>query len=118
MKTKQERFTLFVERLAGAEAAGTHDEAFELIRETLDGVEDEFSGIASQPSAFQTDGRMYPPQVDNARKVPGHRGTIWYRSRAHNTIIGANGAIRIETTGFQKTVVLEKPGANGEGLGI
>lgn len=118
MKTKQERFTLFLERLAAAEAVGTHDEAFELIRETLDGVEDEFSGVASNPAAFQTDGRMYPPQTDSARSVPGHHGTIRYRSRAHNTFIGSNGAIRIETTGSNKTIVFEKPGANGEGLGI
>jgi len=85
MRTKQERFTLFVERLAGAEAAGTHDEAFELIRETLDGVEDEISGIASNPSAFQTDGRMYPPQADNARKVPGHPVSIQSTQHDHRS---------------------------------
>jgi hypothetical protein len=118
MKAKQERFTLFVERLAAAEAVGTHDEAFELIRETLDGVEDEFSGVASNPPAFQTDGRMYPPQTDSARSVPNQLGTTRYRSRAHNTIIGSNGAIRIETIGPKRTIVLEKLGANGKGLGI
>ncbi|MDP9813913.1 hypothetical protein J2W42_006790 [Rhizobium tibeticum] len=118
MKTKQERFTLFVERLVAASAVGTHDEAFELICETLDGVEDEFSGIAANPATFQTDGRMYPPQPDSARRVPGQQGTIRYRSKAHNTIIGSNGAIRIETIGPKRTIVLEKLGANGEGLGI
>jgi len=53
MKTKQERFTLFVERLAGAEAAGTHDEAFELIRETLGGVEDEFRHLPPTRQLFR-----------------------------------------------------------------
>lgn len=85
--------------------------------------------LSARPStALKTRFPALPPTPQLFRRMdectlhklttPGKYRAIQYRSRAHNTIIGANGAIRIETIGFQKTVILEKLGANGEGLAI
>ncbi|MFS2151404.1 hypothetical protein [Rhizobium sp. Rhizsp42] len=118
MKDKQERFGIFVDRLRDLPAAGTHDEAFKMVCDTLEAVEDEFSGIISNSAAYQSDGRMYPPQTDSVREVPGNAGVKRYRSRAHNTLIGGNGAIKIITTGANTNVILDKPGSDGKGTGI
>ena len=118
MKDKQERFGIFVDRIIGSLAASTHDEAFKMVCDTLEAVEDEFSGVISNSAAYQSDGRMYPPQSDSVRDVAGHPQVKRYRSRAHNTLIGDNGAIKIITTGANAVVVLDKPGADGKGTGI
>ena len=67
--------------------------------------------IPFDPDAWLSDGRMYPPQGDSRRKVPGRNDLVRYRSLGHNTWIGANGAIRI--AGVDGQVFLEKPGADG-----
>jgi len=97
--------------------ATSHDEAFKLVANTLNRVEDEFSGVAFDPGKHLDDGRLYPPQEDSRRDVPGRRDVIRYRSRGHNTWIGSNGAIRIEKIGKSRepsVCCLDKPGADGK----
>ena len=75
--------------------ASNFTEAFGQISDILDFVEDEMTSIPFDPANWQNDGRIYPPQFDSPRMVPGRGDVRRFRSRAHNTLIGDNGAIEI-----------------------
>jgi hypothetical protein len=108
---KGERLLIFLQRLERAPACGSADEARALLDATLNQVEDEFTSVAFNPRMWRTDGRLYPPQADQASIVKGHPQITRFRSIKHMTWIGNNGAIRItERTG---KCILEKPGADG-----
>ena len=102
----------FPAAIEGAKCAASAEEALSLLASTLNTVEDEFSGIPPRPQSWQ-DGRMYPPQEDNRYRVSGCPSLCRYRSREHNTFIGLNGSVRIETCGAKPGIVLDKPGADG-----
>jgi hypothetical protein len=114
--SKEERLSIFLERLSAAPPAGSAEEALELLSTTLNEVEDELTDIPYMPENSQSDGRMYPPQEDNARDVPGHDDVVRYRSRAHNTFIRANGAIEIRD--LTQNVIFTKSGSDGIGVGL
>lgn len=92
---KSERLAELFRRLAAAPPASSAAEAKSLLDSTLNSVEDDLTAIPFDRSAWQNDGRMYPPQEDSRRPVPGRPDVARYRSRSHNTYIGANGAIEI-----------------------
>ncbi len=82
---------------------------------TLNGVENEFSGIAYDPERSGADGRLYPPDEqyrDPKWESPGLR---CYRQRAHMTIIAANGAIEIRerNVGELGAIILGNAGNDG-----
>ncbi len=112
------RLEVYYYRLRRAPPAADHDEAMRLMAETLNGVEDEFSGVPYDPSEPGNDGRMYPPDpLFPARRVsvPGVRA---YRQRSHVTHVADNGAIetRVVETEAESQVeytVLDKPGHDG-----
>jgi hypothetical protein len=108
---KNQRLEVFCERLLKAEPFSSGEEAYVRLAAILVGVEDEFSGIPNNPVTWQTDGRLYPPQQDTKRTLPNCPGIVRYRSVAHNTLIGKNGSIRIET--ITGRIVLDKSGADG-----
>ena len=54
---------------------------------------------------------MYPLQPDSARVVPGRSDVTRFRSRAHNTLIGDNGAIEIRDLSGRP--ILTKAGTDG-----
>jgi hypothetical protein len=97
MLSKAKRLLMFLQRLEAAPPANSADEALALLGLTLNTVEDEHSGIEFNPTPWKDDGRMYPPQEDNRRAVPDRPSLRRYRSAKHNTFIGTNGSIRIET---------------------
>lgn len=112
--TKGERFAEFLQRLKAASPARDAAEALALLSSMLTSVEDELTSIPNNPDSWESDGRLYPPKSDSARDVPGRDDVTRYRSRAHNTFIGAAGEIRIEST--SGVVLLNKPGASGKCL--
>ena len=113
---KHERFAIFVERLCVASPVNSAEEALALLANILNGVEEEFTTIPFNPEGWSNDGRMYAPMPDSARDVRGRTDLTRYRSRAHNTFIQANGAIRIESV--HGDVVLEKPGSDGNEVNV
>lgn len=100
-----------MDRLVRAAASASAEEAYALVAEILNQVEDELSGVPFDPSSWKTDGRLYPPQEDNRHLVLGHPLVNRYRSVAHNLFIGSNGAIEIQTV--RGDVLLQKAGADG-----
>ena len=113
MATKRERLAEYFNRLAAAPPAASADEAFRLAADTLNSVEDDLSGAPFNPPTWATDGRMYPPQSDNAHAVAGRPGVTRYRTKGHNLLVGPNGAIEIASP--SGTVIFTKPGADGSG---
>ncbi|HVR39356.1 MAG TPA: hypothetical protein VMU84_09685 [Thermoanaerobaculia bacterium] len=111
MVSKEVRLREFFRRLELARAASSDAEALELIAAILTSVEDELTGVPADPSRWMTDGRMYPPQPDSRRDVPGHDTVTRYRSRAHNTFIGKNGAVEIRH--INDDVLFRKAGLDG-----
>ena len=116
---KGKRFNEFLRRLAVLPPASNFQEGYEQLAATLNKVEDELSGIEYNPNLWRTDGRMYPPREDNIRDVPGRPHVKRLRSLGHNTFIGDNGSIEVQTAGRGATpgeVVFSKPGASGKGV--
>jgi hypothetical protein len=75
-------------------------------------VEDELTDIPFDPAAWETDGRMYPPQDDQVRTVAGRPDVRRLVSRGHDTFVRDNGAIVIRSR-RSKQVLLRKAGADG-----
>ena len=105
---KGERLALVYDRVRGAPAATTAEEAMGQMHGTLDAVEDAFSGVpkAANPG-LKPDGRMYPVQPD--RIFTGADGTMTATSRGHVTSYGPNGSITV-TDRATGAVVFHKPG--------
>jgi hypothetical protein len=112
---KYARLVTFYARLQEAAAVQTHDEAYALLRDTLNAVEDEFSGVANNPANWRTDGRLYPPQKDRVYVVPGFPEVLRFNSFKHDTYIASNGAIEVKAIP-SGDVQFSKLGANGKGV--
>lgn len=107
---KHERLQEFYRRLTAAPPARNNEEMFVRYCTVLNEVEDELTHIPYDPSAWMTDGRLYPPQKD--RMVRASTGDVTvFRSRGHLTHLGDNGAIEIARV--DGTVEFRKAGADG-----
>jgi GT2 family glycosyltransferase len=111
---KSVRLSEIWRRLAAAPAAQTAEEARIQLASIINAVEDDLTAIPFDLQSWETDGRIYPPQDDSRRRVPGHPSVSRFRSRKHNTYIGANGSISIAR--LDGTVEVEKRGADGRGI--
>lgn len=112
MRSKSYRLQVFISRLKAASPVATKTEAFALIAAVLDRVEDELSGIVANPANWRTDGRMYPPQEDNARDSVAPPGITIYRNRHHRTLLWKSGGFAIVEVRTGDVVVV-KPGTDG-----
>jgi hypothetical protein len=107
--SRAERLAIYFERLINAPAASSADDALQLVRNLLDQVEDEFSGVTRNPNPGLTpDGRMYPPMDDMIEPTSG--GGYTANTRGHRVEIGSDGSIEIidKRTG---EIVFSKEGA-------
>ncbi len=118
MKTKAERLAIYLARLNAAFAFATRQEALDGIASILNAVEDEFSGVPRNSAAWESDGRLYPPDEDFAQPDASREGVTHYRSRGHSTFIGQNGAVEIvvRIRGILGSPVYRRAGADGEFL--
>lgn len=78
------------------------------------GVENNLAGLTGpfDPANWQNDGRMDPPQWVSPRAVSGRSDVKRFRSKAHDTLIGDNGAIEIQA--LEKYQPFGKVYATGE----
>lgn len=112
-RTRSERLREFFRRLMHLPKAANLNEARRQIESTLNAVEDELTAIPYDATTRGSDGRMYPPEDDAIRTVPGWPQLLRFRSRGHNTILRKNGAIEIREVAGSR-VVFEKPGTDGK----
>jgi hypothetical protein len=110
--SRAERFAEILRRLDGATAASSFDEAYRQLCDIVNAVEDEMTSVPYDPANWQTDGRLYPPQMDNMKELPGHPEVKRFRTRKHYVLIGPNGAIAIHD--LAGNVILAKPGGDGK----
>jgi hypothetical protein len=111
--SKGQRLAEILRRLATAPPAPTHDDAYRLLCETIDAVEDELTSTPNIPANYMTDGRIYPPQADRRYPVNGRPDLKRYASVGHNTFIRINGAITVALR--NGPAIFDKPGADGQG---
>jgi hypothetical protein len=111
---KSQRLGEFFRRLAEAPACSDFESAYYLVCSVLNSVEDQWTGIPYLPEQWQSDGRLYPPQLDNMRDMPEHPRVKRFRSVAHNTYISDDGAIEIRH--IHGEVLFSKLSANGKGV--
>lgn len=115
VREKSKRLSEFYERFGKAPPSSSFDEAYGLFATLMNAVEDEFSGVPYDPARWQSDGRLYPPQIDSIRDVPDKLFVKRFRSKWHNTFIGINGAVEIYDM-FRQEVVFVKLGSDGRGV--
>ena len=116
--SKAERLAEFFRRLGIAEAVSSFDEAYRLLCSTLDGVEDELSGLTNEPDRWMTSDRMFPPQLDRMSSVEECEVKRFDNLR-HITFIAANGAIEIRSMRRKKGVIdvhFSKAGLDGRAI--
>jgi hypothetical protein len=112
------RLEVYYYRMRRAPPVLNHDEAMQRMAETLNGVEDEFSGVPYNPLEPGDDGRMYPPDRRFLARRASALGVRVYRQRGHVTYVADNGAIetrvvQAEGEGPVEYTVLDKPGSDG-----
>jgi hypothetical protein len=111
LKTKKERFAIFLERLKAASPVSSRECALELMTEIIDRVEDEFS--VTVRSDFSE--RMHVWRWEFQWKDLDSDPCYWDDSanRTHRVIIYHSGRIIIKNLKvFPTTVILDKLGTN------
>ena len=104
----QERLQVFFHRLEAAPAADSAEKAMALVCRLIEAVEDEFCPLPRKsPPPLDFTGRMYAPQSDRTRRLPG--GQWVANTRGHRIYCQPDGAILIENTPGGRTV-FSKPG--------
>jgi hypothetical protein len=109
--SKAYRLEEFFRRLRTLPLAASFAEAMWQLETTLNAVEDDLTSIPYDPSHWRSDGRLYPPQADNAVET-SRRDVRGFRSFRHQTLIGLNGSIDISEKAGK--VVFSRPGADGK----
>lgn len=106
--TFKQRLNIYYQKLQSAPAPKNQSEAIFLINNTLDEVEDAYSGIRKFPipGKSESNGRMYPIQKDQIRKL--RNGKMKLRTKGQQIFIDKNGTFRIKD--LKNNLILEKKG--------
>jgi len=110
--SRELRLQEFFSRLERQDPFSTRDQAYSALVSTLEEVEDELTGIENDPSQWQSDGRLYPPQEDHWVPEDGYPSITRMRTRGHYVLISTNGALEIQDIKTEN-VVFSKAGSNG-----
>jgi RHS repeat-associated protein len=106
--SKMERLKIFSSRLKNAEGASNPQEALKLINNTLDDIEDAFSGVSKNKSAIdmpnRDDGRMYGI-LDEKYVKKNSDGGLTARTKANVIIINKDGSFKIMDKNGEKTLI-------------
>jgi hypothetical protein len=95
-RTLRQRLSELYRRLSGTPRTASAEEAFRELCETLEQVENEFSGVPKPnviPAPAVADGRMYCPQEDHVPRLPN--GDILALTRGHRIEVAVSGSLRI-----------------------
>src|ERR1051325_3606880 len=86
----KERLRVFYDRLRRTPPARNAEEAFRLICQTPEEVEEELCAVPKQiPPPKSFNGRMYLPQPDNVTVAEDK--SLWVKTRHHRIMIKSNG---------------------------
>jgi hypothetical protein len=111
---KRDRLAEFFRRLTAAPRAADMHGAIQLPNSVLDGVEDEMTSIANDPTDPRYADRMKGVDLGRLRDVPGRPDLKRHRHTAHFTLLRTNGALEIRTV-TDGVVLFAKAGADGRG---
>ncbi|HYV36918.1 MAG TPA: hypothetical protein VE988_14525 [Gemmataceae bacterium] len=114
-KSKSERLAEFYRRLQAAPPCDSLDEAFAMVCNVLNAVEDELADIPFDQSKSDTDGRLYPPVRESLHSVKDHPSVKRHRHRLHYTFFGENGSVEVQDV-QTRSVIFTKPGRDGRGV--
>ena len=103
----RDRLQLFFLRLEAAPAVASADEAMALVCRLIEQVEDEFCPWPREnPPPLVFTGRMYAPQADRMRRLPG--GQLVANTRQHRIYCQPDGEIMIEHIPSRRTVLFKQ----------
>lgn len=95
--SKGERLKIFASRLKAASKPSSADDAIKLVNETLDGVEDMYSGVQKNPNASllpnRGDGRMYGI-LDDTFVTRHADGSLTALTKGHKIEAAADGSFK------------------------
>ena len=94
---KGERLNEIFQRMANAPLCTTFEEAYKLLCDTMDEVEDEMTPYPNEPDRWRELPRLFPPQMDRMSTVQQCDQSVVRRfdSLRHLTYIAENGAMEI-----------------------
>jgi hypothetical protein len=110
---KKERLSIIFESLIAAPRPSNFDEAWKLLHNTFNEIEDRLSGVPFNPSDWKNDGRLYPPEFDSELQC-ALKGVRMFRARRHRIYIAANGAILIGSVIDPRDIPMDIPGKDGK----
>ena len=99
--SRPDRLKELYSRLGKLPTAKSAEESLGQVRNTLNAVEDEFSGVPHDPVpgiGEPSNGRMYPPFNDRVFVNPN--GSLTGQTAGHNIELGLDGGISIITEGL------------------
>lgn len=110
----RERYSLFLDLLTVLPPADSYEGARAQLARALEQVEGRRGSRHRAGDGWRFDGRLHAP-LDEQQVPSSHQGVTTFRVRSHRTLIGDNGAIRIEHVA--RGVELDKAGADGASVG-